>query len=179
MLTAAGAAFQLLGMGLLGTSGARSGARAGIPILGLLAIATGIGLFVQDSGLELGIAWALALLSLAAYLRILWPLPLAPKVGHRRGRRTSSGTAPVTSRWRLAGRLFSAGPLYLLAALGCGLLVSTQTDWLEQNRLLTGAFLIPFLWSLGALHATADTRLLRIFLIPVAIILSSAAGVLL
>jgi hypothetical protein len=76
----------------------------------------------------------------------------------------------------LALRLFAAGPLHLLAALAVGAVLATKLPWGEVNRLMFGGLVIPLVWAVGALHATADLRLLRVLGLPLAITAIFTAG---
>lgn len=122
-------------------------------------------------GVELGLAWALATISIAAYALVLFPFVTACEVGHGRVPRTDrrSPAAPSGSKARLALRLISAGPLYLIAALGLSLLIATKPWTTELTRLYIGGLSSPLFWSVGALHATVDPDLRRIVWLPVLI----------
>ncbi|MEO1019560.1 MAG: hypothetical protein AAFY56_18005, partial [Pseudomonadota bacterium] len=100
---------------------------------------------------------------------ILHPFFRTQVVGHsripRNGRRMPA--APSGSKTRLAVRMLSAGPLYLVAALGLSLLIATKPWTTELTRLFIGGLSTPLFWSIGALHATVDPSLCRILWMPV------------
>jgi len=173
----AGFALQLLA--LAGLSRARgSAAWRGWVALGLLFFAASLAVFISALGTGLGLSWALTAVSLAAYLRFLRLLLVAPSLGVARGKAPAAATAPAPTRpGALVLRLLAAGPLYLLASLGIGLVLATRLPWAEVNRLMLGGLLVPALWALGALHATADTRLVRIAAAPVLVALLCGAAV--
>jgi len=173
MLVASGVLAQLVGVAML-----REGQRRANLALALLAAA----LLIASSyamagalGWELGLAWALTTVSLAAYCLILHPFLRARTVGHdrppREGRRMP--TPPSGSKWRLAVKLIAAGPLYLLAALGLSLLIATKPWESELTRLYVGGLSTPLFWSVGALHATVDPSLLRVAAVPIVLALAS------
>jgi len=124
----------------------------------------GIGL-----GWELGVTWALTTVSIAAYALIIHPFIRAESIGHNRvpreGRRMP--TPPSSSKWRLTVKLTSAGPLYLIAALGLSLMIATKPWTTELTRLFIGGLSTPLFWSVGALHATVDPSLWRVILVPI------------
>ncbi|QTD54462.1 hypothetical protein [Parasphingorhabdus cellanae] len=126
-------------------------------------------------GAELGVVWSLTTISVAAYILILNPFFTAKIIGHNRvprnGRRMPA--APSGSKRRLTLRLLSAGPLYLIAALGLSLLIATKPWTTELTRLFVGGLSSPFFWSVGALHATVDPNLWRIFWMPIFLSLAS------
>lgn len=78
-------------------------------------------------------------------------------------------TPPSGSKARLALRLVSAGPLYLLASLALSLLIATKPWSGEITRLFIGGLSTPLFWSVGALHATVDHDLKRIVWAPLAL----------
>lgn len=87
-------------------------------------------------GWALGVIWALTTVSLAAFVPILHPFFRAQIVGHsrvpRNGRRMPA--APGRSKTRLAVRMLSAGPLYLIAALALSLLIATKPTYAPFYR---------------------------------------------
>ncbi len=148
---------------------------------GLLLFVISIWLISIGLGFELGLTWALTTISVAAYALILFPFFLTKQVGHERvpARLKKMPTPPSGSKLRLALRLFSAGPLYLVAALGLSLLVATKPWAIEITRLFTGGLLTPLFWSAGALHATVDPNLWRVAYMPALITAASGMGYLL
>ncbi|GAA0487854.1 hypothetical protein GCM10009096_33470 [Parasphingorhabdus litoris] len=147
-------------------------------VFGLLFFALSIWLISNGLGLELGLTWALTTISVAAYALILYPFVTTKDVGHERvpSRLKKMPNPPSGSKARLALRLFSAGPLYLVAALALSLIVATKPWAIEITRLFTGGLLTPLFWSIGALHATVDESLWRVAYMPVLITAVSALG---
>ncbi len=146
--------------------------------VGLILFVSSIWLISTGLGFELGLTWALTTISIVAYGLILFPFLGAKEVGHQRvpRRLKKMPIPPSGSKARLALRLFSAGPLYLIASLGLGLMIATKPWAVEITRLFTGGLLIPLFWSLGALHATVDSNLWRVAYMPILITAVSAAG---
>ena len=144
----------------------------------LALLAASVWLMGKGLGWELGVSWALTTISVAAWILILHPFFRAEAIGHNRVPRMSrrvpnrpSGVAsrPSASRWRLAIKLISAGPFYLIAALGLSLLLATKPWTTELTRLFIGGLSTPFFWSIGALHSTVDLNLWRVVLVPIAL----------
>lgn len=147
---------------------------------GQFLLTASLALLICHMGAGLGLSWGLLLLSFAVWPYFLWPLLSARQIGRSREsrkiqRELGKSKASNGSKWFLALRLFSAGPLYLFAAMALGIICATQLPWLEVNRLMLGGMLIPFIWAAGALHATAETKWWRLLLIPIAITLLSIA----
>lgn len=155
-------------------------ARRRQPLLlgGLALFALSVAMIATGLGAELGMAWALTTISVVAYALILPPFFRARAIGHdRRPARLKKMPAPPSgSKARLALRLFSAGPLYLVAALALSLLIATKPWADEITRLFTGGLTTPLFWSIGALHATVDTDLKRIIWLPVLLVLAAIGG---
>lgn len=146
-------------------------------LFGILLFGLSITLLAAQLGFELGLTWSLVTVSVAAYVLILCPLPVARQIGHKRvPKRTRRAPAsPSGSGWRLSVRLFSAGLLYLLTALALSLIVATKPWAQEITRLFTGGLLTPLFWSIGALHATVDASLARVVWMPILLTLVGAA----
>lgn len=167
MLVASGVLAQLVGVAML-REGQRGASAALAFVAAALLLASAFAM-VGALGWELGISWALTTISLAAYALILHPALRARAMGNNRAPRDGRRMpAPASgSRFRLAVKLFSAGPLYLLAALGVSLLIATKPWESELTRLYIGGLLTPLFWSVGALHATVDPSLARVVANPV------------
>lgn len=169
MLVAGGIVSQLAGVAAL----REAQKRASWPIrtAGIALILGSVWLMGLGLGWELGVTWALTTISIAAYVLILHPFFRAREIGHSRLPRTHrrSPVAPSGSKWRLTVKLVSAGPLYLIAALGISLLIATKPWTSELTRLFVGGLSTPLWWSIGALHATVDPSLLRVTIVPIAI----------
>lgn len=140
-------------------------------VASLLLFAGSVWMMSRALGWELGVTWALTTVSVAAWLLILQPFFRANVIGHDRVPRTQRRTpaAPSGSKWRLAVKLFAAGPLWLIAALGLSLLIATKPWTTELTRLYIGGLTTPLFWSIGALHSTVDLNLWRVVLIPTAL----------
>ncbi|GAB5480610.1 MAG: hypothetical protein Pars92KO_03670 [Parasphingorhabdus sp.] len=147
-------------------------------VTGLVLFAISIWLISNGLGFELGLTWALTTISVAAYALILYPFLITQQVGHERipSRLKKMPKPPSGSKARLALRLFSAGPLYLITALAVSLIIATKPWAIEITRLFTGGLLTPLFWSVGALHATVDPNLWRVAYMPVLITAVSALG---
>ena len=140
-------------------------------MLGLGLLAASIAFMITDLGVALGLCWALLTVSLVAYLfrfvpRLLPHEHIGKDVFKRR-----KGAARATRGGKvgLALRLVSAGPLYLIAAMAIGAVAATKLPWDEVNRLMFGGLIIPAIWAVGALHATADLKIWRVLITPVAL----------
>lgn len=151
----------------------------------MLWLASGLALFVlsiwlisNGLGFELGLTWGLTTISVVAYALILAPFFQTRAVGHERvpQRLKKMPTPPSGSKARLALRLFSAGPLYLITALALSLIIATKPWAIEITRLFTGGLMTPLFWSVGALHATVDPDLKRVVWMPVLLTGGAAAG---
>lgn len=166
MFVAGGILAQLVGVTALRVAQMRES--WAIWAISLALLAASAWLMAQSLGWELGVTWALTTVSVAAYGLILYPFLRTREIGHsrvpRNGRRMPS--APSGSKARLALRLVSAGPLYLIAALGLSLLIATKPWTTELTRLFIGGLSSPLFWSIGALHATVDPDLKRIIWMP-------------
>lgn len=175
MWALAGIGSQLLGV--LAWSAARSG-RSPVPLfwIGLALLTASVAIFVHTLGTGLGLSWALLTVSAAAYLIFVPRLLRAPRIGkiafRSRVNRTKAGRGGGLG---LGMRLLSAGPLYLVAAMAISCVVATKLPWDEVNRLMLGGLLVPALWALGALHATADLMLWRVLGAPVILTVLFAA----
>ncbi|MEL6868938.1 MAG: hypothetical protein AAFO81_03970 [Pseudomonadota bacterium] len=165
----AGLGLQTLGIFALRTAQLASSTRSlrALAAIGILLLA--ILPFTKALGFELGLTWSLVAISLVAYALILRPLVSADAVGHNRApkRARRMPVAPSDSRRRLTVRLIAAGPLALIAALALSLIIATKPWAVEITRLFTGGLLAPLFWSLGALHATVDSSLWRVVLLPI------------
>jgi hypothetical protein len=173
MLVAGGVLAQLIAIAML-----REAQRRGRTLLLLIALALLVGsaaAMAQPLGWELGLAWALTAISVVAYGLILPPFFRAHSIGHNRtardGRRMP--VPPSGSKWRLIVKLVAAGPLSLLAALGLSLLIATRPWEQELTRLYVGGLTTPLFWSVGALHATVDSSLIRVAASPILIALAA------
>jgi len=177
MWISAGVAAQALGILCLRRSQSRTSGGAALLALGLGCLAAAVALMARALGAELGMAWGLVTISLVAYALILPPFFMTTGVGHERvPRRLKAMPASLSgSAARLAVRLFSAGPLYLVTALALSLLIATKPWAGEISRLYTGGLITPVFWSLGALHATVDRQLSRVVLLPVCLTGAAAA----
>lgn len=166
MLVAGGLAAQLLG--IFAVRRGQSHRTTLWLVLGWTLLFASVLIMAAALGWELGITWALTTVSLAAYALILHPFFRSDRVGHDRaprdGRRMPA--PPSGSKARLALRLISAGPLYLLASLALSLLIATKPWSSEITRLFVGGLSTPLFWSVGALHATVDPDLKRIVWAP-------------
>ncbi len=170
-----GVAAQIASVAALREANSRSSRSAWL-VGGISLYAISIWLISQQLGFELGLTWALVTISAIAYFLILHPFLRAQEIGHQRipARVKKMPAPPSGSKARLALRLFSAGPLYLIASLGLSLLIATKPWAIEITRLFTGGLLVPLFWSFGALHATVDPNLWRVALAPVLITIFSA-----
>jgi hypothetical protein len=145
--------------------------------LGLVLLAASLPIYVTALGASLGLSWALLTVSLAAYAVFLPRLLPAAAIGRPIARqRSPRETAARGGKLGLALRLFAAGPLYLIAALAVGAVLATKLPWSEVNRLMLGGLVIPLVWALGALHATADLGLVRVLGMPLVITAIFAGG---
>jgi hypothetical protein len=172
MWMVAGFASQLLGLWAWRAARADHGSARPVAMfcVGLGLLAASVAIFLASTGLSLGLGWALLTMSIAAYAVVFPPLARARAIGRDKFRaRPPVREANRGGRLGLVLRLVSAGPLYLVAALAIGAVVATQMPWAEVNRLMTGGLLVPFIWALGALHATADLALARVLGAPVAL----------
>lgn len=169
MFVSGGIIAQLAGVAILREAQRRQ--NLGIWLSSLLLFAASVWLMGQGLGWELGITWALTTISVAAYVLILHPFFRAQAIGHDRVPRSTRRmpTPPSGSKWRLTAKLISAGPLYLIAALGLSLLIATKPWATELTRLFIGGLSTPLFWSIGALHATVDLNLWRVMLVPIAV----------
>jgi len=166
MLVTGGIIAQLIGVAALREAHKRKSWV--IRAVSLAVLAGSIWLMALGLGWELGVTWALTTVSVAAWLLILHPFFRAEFIGHDRVPRTQRRVpaAPSGSKWRLAVKLFAAGPLWLIAALGLSLLIATKPWTTELTRLFIGGLTTPLWWSIGALHSTVDLNLWRVVLIP-------------
>jgi hypothetical protein len=138
---------------------------------GMALFAASIWLMGVALGWELGVTWALTTITIAAWVLILHPFFRTQEIGHNRVPRTRrrAPTPPSGSKWRLTAKLFAAGPLWLIAALGLSLLIATKPWTTEITRLFVGGLSTPLWWSIGALHSTVDVNIWRVVLIPIAL----------
>ena len=166
MFVVSGIVAQLAGIAALRSAQMRES--WAIWALSLVLLAASVWLMAQKLGWELGVTWALTTVSAAAYALILHPFLRAQTIGHSRAPRNARQmpAAPSGSAARLTLRLISAGPLYLIAALGLSLLIATKPWTSELTRLFIGGLSTPLFWSVGALHATIDPDLARIIWLP-------------
>ncbi|WP_299329626.1 hypothetical protein [Parasphingopyxis sp.] len=178
MWVTGGIAVQILSILALRSARISQSAQAGWLAGGIVLFAASIWLIVRGLGPELGVTWALTTISVVAYVLILHPFLRTRTVGHDRtpSRLKKMPAAPSGSKARLALRLFSAGPLYLITALALSLVIATKPWTGEITRLFTGGLLTPFFWSIGALHATVDSNLWRIVWMPVVLTAAGALG---
>lgn len=169
MLITGGIVAQLAGVAALREAQKRES--WAIWLTGLLLFAGSVWLMGTALGWELGVTWALTTVSVAAWLLILHPFFRAQSIGHHRVPRTQrrAPTPPSGSKWRLSVKLFAAGPLWLIAALGLSLLIATKPWTTELTRLFVGGLSTPLWWSIGALHSTVDLNLWRVVLLPIAL----------
>jgi hypothetical protein len=169
-------AFAGFGAQLLGIAAWRQARGRHAPVMlfwvGLALLVASLALLIAAFGTSLGISWALLVASIAAYALFVPRLVTTGEIGRpiRRTRapRSKAGRGGALG---LGLRLLCAGPLYLIAALGVGTTFATSLPWEEANRLMFGGLIIPVVWALGALHATADLDLRRVLAVPIAIIL--------
>lgn len=157
---------------------ARSGA---LPVvmfwLGLALLCASVGLFIAAFGVSVGLSWALLTVSAAAYALFLPRLLPASVIGVPIMRqRPPRDKAARGGKLGLALRLFAAGPLYLITALAVGAVLATKLPWNEVNRLMFGGMAVPLIWAIGALHATADLKLLRVLGLPLLVTAILAGG---
>ena len=173
-----GVAVQSLSIFSLRQASSDTGAARIWLVAGLVMFALSIWLIANGLGFELGLTWGLTTISVVAYALILAPFFRTSAVGHDRvpQRPKKMPTPPSGSKARLALRLFSAGPLYLITALALSLIVATKPWAIEITRLFTGGLLTPLFWSVGALHATVDPDLKRVVWMPVLLTASAATG---
>ena len=169
MLALAGIGAQFAG--LYAWSRARSGVAPGpLFVIGLALLAASVAAFVSGSGVALGISRAFLSVSLVAYVLLVPRLLTARQIGTPVARSRKSRTkAARGGKLGLALRLIAAGPLYLAASLSVSAVLATKLPWEEVNRLMMGGFVVPAVWALGALHATADLRLLRVLGAPIVV----------
>jgi hypothetical protein len=144
--------------------------------LGWSLFALSFFLFAKAFSVSLSWGWTLAAISVVGYALILGRFFIARQIGIDK-RQARFDTAPVREKTgvTLAERLFSAGPLYLAASLGIALLIATKVPSADINRIVFGAFAIPIIWAMGALHATVDVTRWRVWLTPLGLVALSAA----
>ncbi|WP_241657400.1 hypothetical protein [Aurantiacibacter suaedae] len=170
MLAIAGFGAQVLGIGAW-SQAQKSGHSRLLFWLGFVLLVGSAGLMTGQFGTAQGLAWAFITASLVAYGFFLRRLAQASHIGTDGFRRQrSTAKAHRGGKLGLALRLVSAGPLYLLAALAVGAVAATKLPWDEVNRLMFGGLIIPVIWAVGALHATADLAIARVIGVPLLMI---------
>ena len=169
MLAIAGLGAQVLGIGAWSQAQMSRHSRL-LFWTGLALLLCAVALMIAQFGAAQGIAWGFVTLSLVAYTRFLPQLVQISHIGKDGFRRQRTTTkASRGGKLGLALRLVSAGPLYLIAALAVGAVAATKLPWDEVNRLMFGGLIIPAIWAVGALHATADLAIARVLGAPLLI----------
>jgi hypothetical protein len=166
----AGAALLVGGIALLSVSWRRrQGAKAHLRIGGWLLMLVGMVLYGTAWGAELGTAYGLLVLSLAAYAIVAAGVELrnAPA---RMPRETALEPEERQTNWRRGvAKSLLAIVLAGFAAIGIGVAFAVATPMPAHDRILIGGILVPVLWGGGMAWTLSDAKLLRATLLLLAV----------
>lgn len=135
---------------------------------GWAAFALAVLLFAFWKGWEVGVPYALAVLSIVA---------LAAVAGHAQWREVRNGPSRAAATdpsdrpsrfWRGAVRVLLAGPLSGFAAIGFGVALAKGLPLAEADRIAIGGLAVPILWAGGMVWTLADDRILRALAVLIA-----------
>jgi hypothetical protein len=170
----AGAVLLTGGIALLSFSWRRrQGAKAHLRLGGWLLVLAGMVAFGMAWGPELGTAYGLLALSLAAYVIIAAGLEL-----RRAPARSASEVAPDAALepeerptgWRRGvAKSLLAIVLAGVAAIGIGVAFAVAMPMPPHDRIVLGGLLVPVLWGGGMAWTLSDARLLRATLLLISI----------
>ncbi len=128
-----------------------------------------------------GLFMALTIISVSAYAVIATNVELRTARARRDG---SKSLAPEPSErpskaWRGWLRAGLAGPIGMVAAMGCGLAYASLMPGNLQTRLVIGGLLVPILWGGAMAWTLADDKILRAtaVLVGVAAVTFAAASI--
>jgi hypothetical protein len=168
--TLAGTAPLAGGIALLSASWRkRDGAKAHLRIGGWLLVLAGMALFARAWGAELGTAYGLVVLSLAAYGIVAAGVELrsAPV---RASREAALEPEDRPTNWqRGIAKSLLAIVLAGVAAIGIGVAFAVAMPMPAHDRILIGGILVPVLWGGGMAWTLSDAKLLRATLLLIAV----------
>lgn len=148
---------------------ARGASGFGFLVGGWLAVFAGVLAFAAAWGAEVGVTYALGVLSLAAYAVI------AATSERRQSKRRGPREAPFDpeerpTNWRRGtGKAMLAIVLAGVASIGVGVAFAVQAPLPPQDRAVIGGLLVPILWGGGMAWTLCDPRLVRATLILLAV----------
>jgi hypothetical protein len=166
LVIAAGVLLFLGGVVLLRRSWiAKGSGNLPIVIAGWLAIGAACWVFGHVFGAEVGVAYALIVLSLVAYLIVFWGREVrAPKTQKARDAALEPDDRP--SNWPRAGaKALLSIVLAGIAAIGAGVAFAVAMPVPVHDRIVIGGVLVPLLWGAGMAWTLSDAKLLRATLV--------------
>lgn len=174
LATAAGVLLFVCGVALLRLSwlGKRPG---NVPYLisGWMLIAGAFWAFFRAWDVEVGVAYGLIVLALAAYGIIILRREIrVPKVQRAREAALEPEERPTNWPRAIAKALLSI-VLAGIAAIGVGVAFAVAMPLATHDRIVVGGLLVPVLWGAGMAWTLSDSKLLRATLLLVGI---SAVG---
>ena len=130
-------------------------------LVGWLCIAGGLAVYVRVWGTEVGMAYGLMALSVAAYVVVAVGMELRT-ASARTGRDVALEPEERPTNWRRGiAKSLLAVVLSGIAAIGLGVAFAVAMPWDPHDRIMIGGMLVPILWGAGMAWTLSDARLLR------------------
>lgn len=140
---------------------------------GWLAIAAACWMFSHVFGVEVGIAYALIVLALAAYLIIFLGREVRSPKAQKVRDVALEPEDRATSWTRAISKALLSIVLAGVAAIGVGIAFAVAMPMSSHDRIVIGGLLVPALWGCGMAWTLADSKLLRATMVLGSISLAS------
>lgn len=172
MLGEALAGTLLLLMGVIGLAVSWRRRRASkwhLQLVGWLCIAGGLIVYARVWGAEVGMAFGLMALSVAAYAVVASGIELRT-ASVRAGRDIALEPEDRPTNWRRGiAKSLLAIVLSGIASIGIGVAIAVSMPMATVDRIMLGGVLVPVLWGAGMAWTLSDARLLRATIVLVSL----------
>lgn len=171
--TLAGTLFLLIGVGALAVSWRRRPASTWhLLVVGWLCVGGGLFVYSRAWGAEVGIAYGLLALSVAAYAVVAVGIEFRNSPA-RAAREVALEPEDRPTNWRRGvAKSLLAIVLAGIASIGVGVAIAVAMPMATVDRIMLGGVLVPVLWGGGMAWTLSDAKLLRatIVLVTVSIV---------
>lgn len=138
-------------------------------LVGWLCIAGGLAVYARVWGAEVGLAYGLLALSVAAYAVVGAGMELrAAPVRAARDIALEPEERPTNWRRGIAKSLLAI-VLSGIASIGIGVAIAVSMPMATVDRIMLGGILVPVLWGAGMAWTLSDARLLRATIVLVSL----------
>jgi hypothetical protein len=153
----------------------RRASKRHLQLLGWLCIAGGLAVFARVWGAEVGLAYGLMALSVAAYAVVAAGVELRAAPAHA-GREVALEPEERPTNWRRGvAKSLLAIVLSGIASIGIGVAIAVSMPMAAVDRIMLGGILVPVLWGAGMAWTLSDAKLLRATIVLVSLSIVSYA----